>query len=84
MTPKQFTAAIDQIGWTLRGTAEHLALPPTRIRRWADGEYPVPDAVAHWLEALARAHKQNPAPKLNDTRTYVRSSPPQAVIRENC
>ena len=75
MTPTQFTRAIGQIGWTLRHTAECLDLPPVRIKRWAHGDYPIPDAVAHWLEALARAHKQNPAPKLNDIRTYVRSSP---------
>lgn len=72
MTPKQFTAAIEQIGWTLRGTADHLELPPTRIRRWADGETPVPDAVADWLKTLASTHKQNPPPRLDDTRTYVK------------
>ena len=72
MTPKQFTAAVEQIGWTLRGVADRLELPPTRISRWAAGEVPVPDAVAQWLKTLASTHKQNPAPKLNDVRTYVK------------
>lgn len=30
MTPEQFTAAINQIGWTLRGTAERLELQAAR------------------------------------------------------
>jgi hypothetical protein len=72
MTPKQFTAAVAQVGWTLRGVADHLQLPPIRITRWATGEKPVPDEVAQWLKTLAITHKQNPPPKLNDVRTYVK------------
>lgn len=65
MTARQFTRCLDLIGWTLRGAADRLGLPPTRIRRWADGDYPVPDEVAQWLQVLANAHRNNPAPEID-------------------
>jgi transcriptional regulator with XRE-family HTH domain len=64
MTPQRFKQCLEQIGWTLRGVADRLGLPPTRIRRWADGEYAVPAEVARWLDKLASTHERMPPPEI--------------------
>ena len=66
MSPERFRECLKQIGWSNRGVAEMLGTYDMRIRRWADGLYPVPDPVARWLETLARVHERNPAPKLEE------------------
>jgi hypothetical protein len=65
MEPARFRQCLEQIGWTLRGVADHLGLPPTRIRRWADGDYPVPAEVGRWLDRLAAAHERFPPPEVD-------------------
>jgi plasmid maintenance system antidote protein VapI len=62
VTPDRLRECLDLIGWTQRGLADHLGVHETRTRRWAAGHYPVPPEVALWLERLAKAHADNPAP----------------------
>lgn len=63
MTPKRFRTCLDIIGWSILGMANRLGVSEQRARRWMAGDYPMPDSVAEWLEALAAAHRNNPPPK---------------------
>jgi ribosome-binding protein aMBF1 (putative translation factor) len=62
MTPERFRECVRHIGWSMRGLADMLGLHETRTRRWASGQYPVPEDVARWLDKLAVAHERNPIP----------------------
>lgn len=64
MTPARFYQCLDAIGWSVRGIADRLCVPPARSQRWAEGKYPVPPEVAKWLERLATTHERNPPPKI--------------------
>jgi DNA-binding transcriptional regulator YdaS (Cro superfamily) len=63
MTPTRLDECLALIGWTYRGLAKRLGLHETRVRRWANGVYPVPANVADWLECLAEAHRLYPLPE---------------------
>ena len=63
MTPDQFRACLEAIGWTQRGLAERLSCNERGVRRWADGSAAIPPAIAAWLMALASAHELHPAPQ---------------------
>lgn len=63
MTPDRFRECLNMIGWSMRGVAERLRVHETLVRQWwATGRKPIPDEVAAWLEALARAHGRHPLP----------------------
>jgi ribosome-binding protein aMBF1 (putative translation factor) len=62
MTPDAFRAALDMIGWSQRGLADHLACDDRMVRRWASGEMTVPEPIGRWLARLAKAHAAAPAP----------------------
>ena len=62
MTPERFQECLTAIGWSKRRVADRLGVTELRIRRWAAGVYPVPEAVAQWLECLAAVHHDNPPP----------------------
>lgn len=66
MTPTAFRACLHDIGWSQRFLADRLGRHETRTRRWASGRYEIPAEVAAWLERLAKAHRENPAPQLKD------------------
>lgn len=63
MTPTEYRAALESIGWTQRGLAERLGIHETRTRRWATGQYKIPPNVAEWLQRLAAAHEAAPWPE---------------------
>ena len=67
MTPARLDECLALIGWTQRGLAKRLGLHETRVRRWANGMYPVPDDVAGWLERRAQAMADDPCPTLSNT-----------------
>lgn len=64
MTPERFNQCLAMLGWSIREVARQLGAPPTRPRYWSEGRYPIPDAVARWLEHLAAAHERYPPPDL--------------------
>ena len=62
MTPERFRQCLDALSWSGRGLAALLGIDERQVRRWASGEYEVPDNIAAWLERLARFHERNPPP----------------------
>lgn len=62
MTPDRFREVLALLHWSQRGLADILHRDERQVRRWASGQYPIPDPVADWLQRLARAHERNPPP----------------------
>lgn len=49
------------IGWSMRRAAEELNCAEGTVRGWARRRE-TPSQVAEWLDTLAQAHADNPAP----------------------
>jgi hypothetical protein len=64
MTPDEFRSALALLHWSQRGLADILGKDERQVRRWAAGQYPLPDAIAEWLRRLAQFHERNPPPSL--------------------
>jgi transcriptional regulator with XRE-family HTH domain len=62
MTGADLTFALAVIGWSQRELARRLGVTESRVRRWARGTMPVPEAVADWLRRAAEWHIANPPP----------------------
>lgn len=63
MTPARLAACLASLDWGANTLATQLALPRSTVRGWLAGRSPVPENVARWLDALAKAHERNPAPR---------------------
>jgi len=62
VTPAEYRAAFDTIGWTHSHLADRLVMSERQVRRWYAGD-PVPNRVAEWLGCLAQHHAANPPPE---------------------
>jgi ribosome-binding protein aMBF1 (putative translation factor) len=62
MTPDRFRTCLDAIGWSGRWLAAMLQVDERQVRRWASGQYAIPDNIGDWLETLADVHERNPPP----------------------
>ena len=62
MNPDRFRHCLDALNWTQRGVAALLEVDERQVRRWASGQYQIPEPIAAWLETLARFHEAHPAP----------------------
>ena len=62
MSPDEFRACLDTIGWSQRNLARRLAIHYTRTERMATGRYPVPANIADWLRRLASLHAVHKLP----------------------
>ncbi|WP_189401151.1 MULTISPECIES: helix-turn-helix transcriptional regulator [unclassified Mesorhizobium] len=51
--------------WDAADLAQELGCSRTDATRWIEGRAPLPLAVAAWIEALAKAHRALPPPRLN-------------------
>jgi len=69
---------------TLRWEAADLALeldcPGNDVARWIEGRAPVPLAVAAWIEALAKAHRALPPPRLSQQHSATLTIPAGPVV----
>ena len=69
---------------TLRWEAADLALeldcPGNDVARWVEGRAPVPLAVAAWIEALAKAHRAMPPPRLSQQNLATPTIPAGPVV----
>lgn len=63
MTPARLSACLSALDWGANTLATQLGLPRSTVRGWQAGRSAVPDDVARWLDALAKAHERNPAPR---------------------
>lgn len=50
MTPDEFRAAIERLGYTQTGFASFVRVHERSVRRWASGEHAVPG----WVEVVLR------------------------------
>jgi hypothetical protein len=64
VTADRFRACLDALSWSGRGLAALLNVDERQVRRWASGQYSIPDPIAAWLETLARFHESHPAPMM--------------------
>jgi hypothetical protein len=71
MTPTRFRECLDALSWSQRGVADLLRVNERQVRRWATGQYLIPDKVAAWLDTLASFHAANPAPMAPPQRQVV-------------
>ena len=62
MTPDRFRSCLEALSWSGRGLAALLNVDERQVRRWAKGDYSIPEPTAAWLETLARFHEAHPAP----------------------
>jgi hypothetical protein len=56
-----------RLNWTVRGVAEIVGVPETRIRRMLTGHAPMDRNVLDWLRVLSEFHAENPPPRLDPT-----------------
>lgn len=64
MTPAQFNATLDAIGWSRSTLAEKLGLITDRVvRLWAARKVPGPPPVARWLREIAQTVEAMPPSK---------------------
>lgn len=54
MTPDEFKTALRAIGWKQSDFARRAGLNPGSVTRWVQGEVPIPEWAAHYLELLQR------------------------------
>lgn len=68
MTPAEFDAALDTIGWSRLALSKRLGVSQTLVEQWhkglntRGGPAVVPVPVARWLRRLATWHDKNPPP----------------------
>ena len=53
MTPDRLRELLAALGWSQRGLARLVGRDQSLVRRWCDGERPVPVEVGAWLERMA-------------------------------
>jgi ribosome-binding protein aMBF1 (putative translation factor) len=53
---------LNVIGWNKSELAHRLGRNLRTVQRWASGQNETPREVLQWLERLAAAHEDNPAP----------------------
>lgn len=63
MTRLEYLAALRTLGWTVRGLARLLDLPPSTVQSWTRPGCRVPPNVAAWLERRLQAMRDDPPPK---------------------
>jgi hypothetical protein len=66
MTPDQFTAGLQTIGWSQRQLVALLGCDTILATRWSRGTAAIPPRIERWLTKLVACHERNPVP--NDWR----------------
>lgn len=61
--------ALAALRWSYAELAEEVDVSPATVRRWANELYVVPPDVLDWLERLAKAHRDDPAPRRHEKAT---------------
>jgi hypothetical protein len=62
MTPARLAEILDLLRWSAYALAAETRVNDRTVRRWLAGDYPIPETIEHWLERLAAAHADLPAP----------------------
>ena len=62
MSPYRLLVCLAVLGWSERELARRTGRLQTIVRRWTNGQSPVPTDIAAWVETLAAFHRAHPAP----------------------
>jgi len=62
MTPAEFTAALDVLGWSKRELVRHIKCDTNLPLAWERGEIEIPPRIASWLLKLSSYHLKQPPP----------------------
>ena len=62
MTAAQLRAALVTVRWSQRTLAAAVGVDERQVRRWASGQYPMPQPLADWLTDLVVFHEDNLPP----------------------
>jgi hypothetical protein len=62
MTTARFRDLLQALHWSNRQLATVLAIKEATVEAWADGDEPVPDNIATWLEMFGAVHEEHPLP----------------------
>ncbi|WP_149802229.1 hypothetical protein [Mesorhizobium sp. NFR06] len=57
--------------WEAGDVAQELDCPRNDVTRWLEGRAPVPLAVAAWIEALVKARRALPPPRLSQPHSAM-------------
>lgn len=68
MTPDRIRECLAMLHWSQRGLSDILRCDERRVRRWATGQYEMPEDQARWLERHAQAMEADPPPLENSAR----------------
>ena len=63
MSPRRLLVCLAVIGWSGHELARRTGHSQTTVRRWTNGEAPMPPDVAAWVETLAACHRAHPVPR---------------------
>ena len=62
MSPDRLRECLAALAWSQRDFATIIGRDERQVRRWAAGDYDIPEHIAAWLEKLVRFHERNPPP----------------------
>jgi len=62
MTPADFSATLEKLGWSIREVARRLECNHHMPVRWSTGEAEIPYSVERWITTLATLIESHPAP----------------------
>jgi hypothetical protein len=62
VTTDEFRACLVALNWSQRGLADLLDRDERMVRRWAAGQYDIPEDVGGWLATLAAFHAKHQSP----------------------
>lgn len=71
MTPTEYAAALETLGWSRPELARQLGQPVDRVRNWDRPRYRVPDDVAAWLLRRVALHQ-----------AWMRADPPPGMTQK--
>jgi hypothetical protein len=72
MTPDRFRECLDLLNWSGRSLAALLQVDERQVRRWASGDYAIPQQIADWLDRMGRLHEANPPPANRRQATHIK------------
>lgn len=82
MTKDEFKATQKSRGWTLKQTAEHLDVPPGRVKNYQLGRTAIPEDIAYKM-SQAHANALEDYEALIDENEAPRATPKTGLANEN-
>lgn len=68
MIPGRLRECLKTLRWSAADLAEQLGCLESEVTTWLDGRAVAPIAIAAWLEALVKAHRALPPPRVSNPK----------------